>query len=287
MLSTTIHNDIRAALGLDISEYLIAAAIDFYAYSPYNEEPWAFKKGKEIGELFDFSTRTITRSVQILVATGVVEKAGHHKMRTTKLWREMHTAKKIANGAVTSKGSDNPPADSKPRKEYEAKMSAEDHANWGVFWELYKTINYRDRENACKAFAKCSQNFNEIMFGLKHYIADLAENTWQQPKMASAWLNAKRWVDYEGKSEPKKIANGGAEQKSPMEEFRFKCVEVMYELFDNGQSGRFDRVGEELEHGFGEQELKIIQDLGGFSIVMKTCTDGDFISKLKSVWERE
>lgn len=287
MLSTTIHNDIRSELGLGVSEYLIAAAIDFYAYSPYNEEPWAFKKGKEICELFSFSERTMSRSIQVLIATGVIEKAGLHKMRTTKLWREMHTAKKVANGAANPKPPENPPADSKSRKEYEAKMSAEDHANWITFWELYKTINYRDRENACKAFAKNPQHFNDIMFGLRCYIADLAENTWQQPKMASAWLNAKRWVDYEGKSEPEKIANGAAEQKSPMEEFRFKCVEVMYMLFNKGQSYKFDNAGEELEHGFSERELKAINDLGGFAVVMKTCTDGDFISKLKAVWEGE
>lgn len=287
MLSTTIHNDIRAELGLSVDEYLIAAAIDFYAYSPYNEEPWATKKSKEIGELFGFSSRTMVRSVDTLVCTGVVEKSGHFKMRTTKLWREIHSLKKIANGAAAPKSGENPPADSAQRKEYEAKMSAEDHSNWLTFWELYKTINYRDRENACKVFAKHTKHFTEIMFGLHHYISDLADNSWQQPKMASAWLNAKRWVDYEGKGEPKKIANGAAAPKSSMEEFRFKCVEVMYELFDGGNSWKFDEAGEELKYGFDERGLKAINDLGGFAVVMKTCTDGDFVSRLKAVWEGE
>ncbi|MDD2267431.1 hypothetical protein [Sulfuricurvum sp.] len=285
MLSTTIHNDIRAELGLSVDEYLIAAAIDFYAYSPYNEEPWAFKKSKEIGELFNFSSRTMVRSVDTLVCTGVVEKSGHFKMRTTKLWREIHSLKKIANGAATPKSGENPPADSAPRKEYEAKMSELDHANWVIFWELYKTINYRDRENSCKVFAKFSKHFNEIMFGLRHYISDLSEKPWQEAKLASSWLNAKRWMDYEGKEEPKKIANGAADVKSPMDEFRIKCLKTMHDLFDGGKADRFDIEGEELEHGFSDIELKAIRDLGGFSVVMKTCSDGDFAVKLKAVWK--
>lgn len=287
MLSTTIHNDIRAELGLSVDEYVIAAAIDFYAYSPYNEEPWAFKKSKEIGELFNFSIRTMVRSVDTLVCAGVVEKSGHFKMRTTKLWREIHSLKKIANGADAIKQGENPPADSAHRKEYEAKMSAEDHANWLTFWELYKTINYRDRENACRVFKKHAKHFNEIMFGLNHYIADLAEKAWQEPKMASYWLKAKRWLDYEGKGEPKKISNGAADVKSPMDEFLIKCIKTMHELFDSGKADRFDIKGEELVHGFSDIELKAINDLGGFSVVMKTCSDGDFVVKLKAIWEGE
>ncbi len=288
MLSTTVHNDIRAELGLSVDEYVIAAAIDFYAYSPYNEEPWAFKKSKEIGELFNFSSRTMVRSVDMLVCTGVVEKSGHFKMRTTKLWREIHSLKKIANGAAAIKQGENPPADSKPRKEYEAKMGADDHANWLTFWELYNTINYRDRENACKVFAKHAKHFNEIMFGLNHYIADLAEKSWQEPKMASAWLNAKRWCDYEGKGEPKKISNGAAAPLDPFESFRAKCSVLSDELFNSAQANNLTKMEEDGSWDtarFDEKELSIITAVG-FANIMRNISDGGFVAhEIKPVWE--
>jgi hypothetical protein len=288
MLSTTIHNDIRAELGLSVDEYVIAAAIDFYAYSPYNEEPWAFKKSKEIGELFNFSSRTMVRSVDTLVCTGVVEKSGHFKMRTTKLWREIHSLKKISNGAAAPKSGENPPADSKPRKEYEAKMGADDHANWLTFWELYKTINYRDRENACKVFAKHAKHFNEIMFGLNHYIADLAEKSWQEPKMASAWLNAKRWCDYEGKDEPKKISNGAAAPLDPFESFRAKCLVLSDELFNSAQSNNLTKMEEDGSWDttrFDEKEITVIVSIG-FSYLMRNISDGGIVAReIKPMWE--
>jgi hypothetical protein len=242
-----------------------------------------------IADIHMCNVKSVQRSIEVLLEKGYLKKTSRKSMSTTRKWLELITLPNDEeSGNDPQNGNQtNPPADSAQRKEYEAKMSAEDHANWLTFWDLYKTINYRDRENACKVFAKHTKHFTEIMFGLHHYISDLADNSWQQPKMASAWLNAKRWVDYEGKGEPKKIANGAAAPKSSMEAFRSKCVEVMYELFDGGNSWKFDEAGEELKYGFDERGLKAINDLGGFAVVMKTCTDGDFVSRLQAVWEGE
>lgn len=280
MISTTIHNDIRKELGISTDEYLIAAAFDFFAYSPYNDEPWAFKKGKDVADLFDFSERTVTRALSTLAPLGLIEKSGKHKVRTTKLWREIHSLKNCANGARLVLGSvHDENADEQPQKNEDVE------GKWELFWAAYRPINNKDKANSRKAFGKVFGYFDAIMAALPKYREELDRDTWKQPKMASAWLNAMRWQDYESdENDEKNRANGAAENLSPFDAMVDKLISVAMGLFN---SGGVDGINAADLNGyeFDEKEKEFIESAGGFSTVLRNALDGDFKDRNRSVWE--
>ncbi|MEW5833003.1 MAG: hypothetical protein AB1763_09230 [Campylobacterota bacterium] len=280
MISTTIHNDIRSELGISTDEYLIAAAIDFFAYSPYNDDPWAFKKGKDVAELFGFSERTVTRALSTLAPMGLIEKSGKHKVRTTKLWREIHSLKNSANGArsVLGSGSDENVVD-QPQKNEDVEEK------WELFWSAYRPINNKDKANSRKAFGKVVGYFDAIMAAIPKYRDELDRDTWKQPKMASSWLNAMRWYDYESDETPEKnSANGAAENLSPFDVMAGRLSVIAKELFNShGVDGV--NAAELSAYAFDEKEKAFIESAGGFVVVLRNALGGDFKAMYRPVWE--
>lgn len=272
--------------GLSMLQWHIAEFVMFMEMQFENKQVHGIQTA--IAEFHGCNIKSVQRSIEVLLEKGFLKKTSRKHISTTHQWLNLITLPVEDNMTDQKDQYENPPADSKPRKEYEAKMGADDHANWLTFWELYKTINYRDRENACKVFAKHAKHFNEIMFGLNHYIADLTEKSWQEPKMASAWLNAKRWFDYEGKGEPKKISNGAAAALDPFESFRAKCSVLSDELFNSAQANNLTKMEEDGSWDtarFDEKELSIITAVG-FANIMRNISDGGFVAhEIKPVWE--
>lgn len=280
MISTTIHNEIRKELGISTDEYLIAAAFDFLAYSPYNEEPWAFKKGKEVADLFGFSERTVTRALSTLAPLGLIEKSGKHKARTTKLWRDIHSLKNSANGArpVLSSGSDENGVDPQQKNE-------DVEAKWELFWSAYRPISNKDKAYSKKVFGKVVGYFDAIMAAIPKYREELGRDTWKQPKMASAWLNAMRWQDYdEDETSEKNSANGAAENLSPFDAMSGRLSVIAKELFNSlGVDGV--NAAELSAYEFDEKEKAFIESAGGFVVVLRNALGGDFKAMYRPVWE--
>lgn len=280
MISTTIHNEIRTELSISIDEYLVAAAIDFFAYSPYNREPWAYKKGRDVADLFGFSERTVTRALSVLGSAGLIEKSGKHKVRTTVLWRDIHSAKNIANGA-------RPVRQDEERSHDDQNSSKNDdiEAKWESFWAAYRPINSKDKANSKKSFLKVAAFYDAIMSAIPKYKDELSRESWKHPKMASAWLNARRWDDYDQhESDPKNIANGAPEVFDPFAALVGRLYSIAKGLFDNGG---IDGVAsaDMSAYAFDDQETIFIESAGGFLEVLRNVLDGDFQDRYRSVWE--
>lgn len=278
MLMSNMNNDARKDLGISIYDYQVALAIHFFAYSPYNEERWAYKKSKDIATLYDLSVRTIATSILNLEAKGLVERNGHHRVRTTKLWNDVVSAHSILKSSMLQKQDISPKDQSKTTDGGDEQST---NQKFEIFWEAYRKLNHREKPSALAEFKKVAKHFDEIMAAIPLYEKELKEKEWMNPKMASGWLKKGRWTDFDAENyAEKKSGSGAVVEKIGFAGFADRCCALSCALFGKD----LDHISVKNSEVFSDQEKILIEKIG-FKKIIQNCQDGDFMDKVELEWE--
>lgn len=246
------------------------------------------------------SKRTFVNCIKELFDKGVIAK--HFDKKKLYVHVFDHVIYDINNAKIII--DENPPADSYTPNEETATTSKKSSIYSSDFNEFYEEVKRVYPKKVFSEKAKMKLKKSNLLNHAKDFIQAIINLSKTQkvsngfsPKLTTfmdEWESYKNGVPEGEKlidgtvSVGEKIANGAAEPKTPMMEFYNKCTNLMHTMHNDGTSWRFDLDKEELNHGFGDKELKAIYDLGGFAVVMKTCADsGEFIPKIIEIWAEE
>jgi hypothetical protein len=262
MKITTIDHTIREKLGLSITEYLIAEGVRFIANSPYSEIKWAVAPRKKLSEFFGISQRTVDTALSVLIEKNILEVGElRYSIRTTKEWYE-----ELINSKFDLSSSNDP----SPKQESKKTFSI-------------PTLHDLNEYAASKGFS----SFNSEAF-YDHYEAVgwvVGRN-----KMKNWHASVNSWVRREstfnnGKVDDlKKNSNGAVVVKTGFDAFVVKCQKLSIDLHNDNKSNKLDEISvDELEH-FTDNEKSLIKNIG-FAKLIQNCQDGDFMMKIKPIWE--
>lgn len=262
MKITTIDHTIREKLGLSVTEYLIAEGVRFIANSPYSEIKWAVAPRKTLAKYFGVSERTVDNALNVLIEKNIVETGDQrYHIRTTKEWYEELENSKFdlssSHEPVQKKQSKNifsiPTIDE--LKEYAVSKGYETF-NAEAFHDHYEAVGWMVGRNK-----------------MKNWHASV--NSWVRRE--STFSNGK--VD-----DLKKNSNGAVVVKTGFDAFVVKSQKLANDLHDNNKSNHLDGMSVDDMEQFTDKEKKIIREIG-FKKFIQNCQDGDYMMKIKPMWE--
>lgn len=288
----SVYSEIGVSHGMNLQQaylygyFIHAAHFSFKNKKIINEEEYfeiSFERDVvEELPLLDIKKRWFWKMVAEMDAKGVIKRVRFGNKTYIRIdgsiVYDLYSKAKISENVNTSKPSE-------PKQEDNEPKSSDIEEKWELFWSAYRPINNKDKANSRKAFGKVVGYFDAIMAAIPKYREELDRDTWKQPKMASAWLNAMRWQDYESDETPEKnSANGAAENLSPFDAMAGRLSVIAKELFNSlGVDGV--NAAELSAYAFDEKEKALIESAGGFVVVLRNALGGDFKAMYRPVWE--
>lgn len=125
---------------------------------------------------------------------------------------------------------------------------------------------------------------DDLIQATKNYSVKNIETDVKFIMLPVTFLNNEIWEENITANDLKKNSNGAVVVKTGFDAFVVKSQKLASDLHDNNKSNQLDGMSADDMEQFTAKEKQIIREIG-FKKFIQNCQDGDYMMKIKPIWE--